>query len=81
MTYSIARGTCYSLLYRYMLNDSECDSRYTYFFDEYNSIAKLSFKLIYYLVPEVSKVQLEAHSATSATSAIAEVALRFNFLF
>ena len=29
---------------------------------------------------EVSKTQLEAQSATSATSAVAEVALRFNFL-
>ena len=32
-------------------------------------------------IPEVGKAQLEAQSATSATSAIAEVALRFNFLF
>ena len=30
---------------------------------------------------EVGKAQLEAQSAISATSAIAEVALRFNFLF
>ena len=30
---------------------------------------------------EVGTAQLEAQSATSATSAIAEVALRFNFLF
>ena len=30
---------------------------------------------------EAGKVQLEAQSATSATSAIADVALRFNFLF
>ena len=30
---------------------------------------------------EVGKAQLEAQSATSATSAIAEVALRFNFIF
>ena len=30
---------------------------------------------------EVGKAQLEAQSATSTTSAIAEVALRFNFLF
>ena len=33
------------------------------------------------IFPEVGKAQLEAQSATSATSAIAEVALRFNFLF
>ena len=32
-------------------------------------------------LPEVGKAQLEAQSATSATSAIAEVALRFNVLF
>ena len=32
-------------------------------------------------LPEVGKAQLEAQSATSATSAIAEVALRLNFLF
>ena len=32
-------------------------------------------------IPEVGKAQLEAQNATSATSAIAEVALRFNFLF
>ena len=30
-------------------------------------------------IAEVGKAQLEAQSATSATSAIAEVALRFNF--
>ena len=30
---------------------------------------------------EVGKEQLEAQSATSTTSAIAEIALRFNFLF
>ena len=30
---------------------------------------------------EAGKVQLEAQSATFATSAIADVALRFNFLF
>ena len=34
-----------------------------------------------YKIAEVGKAQLEAQSATSATSAIAEVALRFNFLF
>ena len=34
-----------------------------------------------YGIAEVGKAQLEAQSATSATSAIAEVALRFNFLF
>ena len=34
-----------------------------------------------YKITEVGKAQLEAQSATSATSAIAEVALRFNFLF
>ena len=33
------------------------------------------------LHPEVGKAQLEAQSATYATSAIAEVALHFNFLF
>ena len=31
-------------------NNAQCNSRYTYFFDEYNSITKLSFKHIYYLV-------------------------------
>ena len=30
---------------------------------------------------EMGKAKLEAQSATSATSAFAEVALRFNFLF
>ena len=35
----------------------------------------------YSLNPEVGKAQLKAQSTTSATSAIAEVALRFNFLF
>ena len=34
-----------------------------------------------YGIAEVGKAQLEAQSATSATSAIVEVALRFNFLF
>ena len=33
------------------------------------------------ILTEVGKAQLEAQSATSATSAIVEVALRFNFLF
>ena len=32
-------------------------------------------------LPEVGKAQLEAQSLTSAVSAIAEVALRSNFLF
>ena len=32
MTYSIARATGYSLLYRYMVNDSQYDLRCTYFF-------------------------------------------------
>ena len=35
----------------------------------------------YHIYPEVGKVQFEAQSATSATSAIAQVVLHFNFLF
>ena len=35
----------------------------------------------YRKIPEVGKAQFEAQSATSTASAIAEVALRFIFLF
>ena len=45
------------------------------------TLCLLRCNTIFSFLEEVSKAQLEAQSATSATSAIAEVALRFNFLF
>ena len=50
----------------------------------YNTICsqmKMNKKLPWIILTEVGKAQLEAQSATSATSTIAEVALRFNVLF